>query len=185
VLDAVLDALCQSGGGGGRGVDGATSTCSAASRSGAVNPTPVRSVPRVVLARMCSMSATEPAPRDAFGSLGWTCLDVGPGSPLRAGSSQQEAVSRKRSAGSSRQEVGWQAGSPVQRRRRSRALRGSGSAHASWDHVPYAELIAAVLPLVTEELARLAVMFVCEAPVACRWWYWPWRVAPERPLCVG
>jgi hypothetical protein len=38
----------------------------------------------------------------------------------------------------------------------------------SSEHIRYAELVPAVLPLVAEELAHLAVMFVSNAPVACR-----------------
>jgi hypothetical protein len=39
------------------------------------------------------------------------------------------------------------------------------AARTSWDHIRYAELIAPVFPLIAEEIANLAVMFVSNAPV--------------------
>jgi hypothetical protein len=85
VLDALPDDLCK--------IERAAAealVAQGASRPQAISPTPARSIPRVLLALMCSMSATEPALRYAFGSLGRIRLDVGPGSRLSAGSSHQE-----------------------------------------------------------------------------------------------
>jgi hypothetical protein len=91
------------------------------------------------------MSATKPAHRDAFRSLGWTGLDLRPRRRLGQGGVSDDPA----------RQAAMDAG------------------QASRDQFRYLELFVSVLPLMTDELAHLTTMFLSDAAEGCRWWFWP------------